>query len=526
MLVERERTAERELRLTAEDIALFAAASGDRNPLHTDREFATATAFGAPIAHGSLIAIAMLGALPDDALAQVRSLHISFSGPVVAGASAMLSAGARAGERGAWEVVLTVGGRTAARVLARAGAERRTAAGTRFPECDAPLGSMRVVPAEPRACELRTGHTLRGGYASGPGLREIARRFGAAALDQRLLEGLAWASYVVGMELPGLRSLLAGLALEADGASTTGQDGQTLDGHALVVGEHDERTGQLTIDGILATRRAGGRARARIQCFALPHPPSPDPAALGLDRPPEHDRGVVVVAGGSRGFGASLALALLGLGYEVHVAYANSRGRAEQLPQLAGAHESRLHLTRCDVRDPDALRSLGDAAVAGGRPLAGLVLNAAQPPLAMGLTAQSAAQLADYVCASLRLVATPLGSLLPLIDEHDGWILFSSSAAIAAPPRDWPHYVSAKGAVEGLASWVATTRPRLRTAVVRAPKMHTDMTATPSGRIGAASADAIAVWTADRLAGGTLEAGLTTLEPEPSTLAPGREGAL
>jgi NAD(P)-dependent dehydrogenase (short-subunit alcohol dehydrogenase family)/acyl dehydratase len=511
---------ERELRFTTEDVAAFAAASGDRNPLHTDAEFAAATAFGSPVAHGALIAIAMLGALADEALAQLRSLRVSFAGPLLVDASATVSAGPREGEPGAWEAKLTARGRTLARVLARARVERRAPAGSISCAGDAPLRSMRATPAEPSVCELRTGHTLRGRYEGAPELREIARRLDAGALDPRLLEGLAWTSYVVGMELPGVRSLLAGIVLDVDSQSKTAAGGAMPGEHSLAVGDHDERTGQLTIDGSLATRPAGQRILARIQCFALPLPPYPDPAALRLDRPVEHNRGAVVIAGGSRGFGASLALALLGLGYEVHVAYASSRARARELARLAGTHEPRLHLERVDVRDADALRSLADAASRGGRPLAGVVLNAARPPLAMGLTAQSAEQLADYVHESLRLVAVPLGSLLPLVDEQAGWVLFCSSAAVAAPPRDWPHYISAKAAVEGLASWVAATKPRLRTVVVRAPKMRTDMTGTPSGRIGAASADAIASWTAERLAGGSLEPGLSTLEPEPSTLDP------
>ncbi|MHB8243210.1 MAG: hypothetical protein ACYDHN_14625, partial [Solirubrobacteraceae bacterium] len=99
------------------------------------------------------------------------------------------------------------------------------------------------------------------------------------------------------------------------------------------------------------------------------------------------------------------------------------------------------------------------------------------------------------------------------LDDERGWILFCSSSAVTAPPRDWPHYIAAKGAVEGLAHWVATTRPRLRTVIVRPPKMLTAMTGTPSGRIGAASADAVALWTAEKLAGGELDAGVTVLEP-------------
>jgi acyl dehydratase len=40
--------------ITANDIVLFAAASGDLNPVHLDAEFAATTSFGEPIAHGML----------------------------------------------------------------------------------------------------------------------------------------------------------------------------------------------------------------------------------------------------------------------------------------------------------------------------------------------------------------------------------------------------------------------------------------------------------------------------------------
>lgn len=39
--------------IRAEDIAAFAALSGDDDPVHTDPDFAARTAFGRPIAHGA-----------------------------------------------------------------------------------------------------------------------------------------------------------------------------------------------------------------------------------------------------------------------------------------------------------------------------------------------------------------------------------------------------------------------------------------------------------------------------------------
>jgi NAD(P)-dependent dehydrogenase (short-subunit alcohol dehydrogenase family)/acyl dehydratase len=499
---------ERELRFTAEQIERFAAASGDRNPLHVDPEFAAGTAFGSPIVHGSLIALAMLGAIPDEHLALIRTLRISFSGAMPRGTEASLRAEALEREEGAWEVRLAARGKTIARILAR----------TSKVEIQSPDGiegepiPMRETPAEPSSAELSEGHSLRGSYASRLGLDDLARGLGAGAIDSRLLEGLAWASYVVGMELPGLHSLFAGVTLVA-----SDEQHEDASGYRLTLRDHDERTGQLAIEGALGAVRGG--VLAAIQCFALPATASPDPATLGFDRPAEADRGTVVVAGGSRGFGASLTLALLALGYEVHVAYAKSQERARELARLAGAHRARLHLTQLDVSDPDAVQALAQTLREEAGSLVGLVLNAALPPLAMSLTASSAAELADYVAASLRLAAVPLGALLPTIEGGGGWVLFCSSAAVAAPPRDWPHYVAAKGALEGLAGWVAATKPELRTVIVRPPKMQTAMTGTPSGRLGAASADAIALWTAERLAGGELEPGLSTLEPDSHEVA-------
>lgn len=41
--------------ITQEKINRYAAASGDRNPLHTDPEFAATTQFGGTVAHGMLV---------------------------------------------------------------------------------------------------------------------------------------------------------------------------------------------------------------------------------------------------------------------------------------------------------------------------------------------------------------------------------------------------------------------------------------------------------------------------------------
>ena len=51
--------------VTADEVARFAAISGDDNALHVDAGFARATRFGAPIAHGALLVGYMSAAFTD-----------------------------------------------------------------------------------------------------------------------------------------------------------------------------------------------------------------------------------------------------------------------------------------------------------------------------------------------------------------------------------------------------------------------------------------------------------------------------
>lgn len=364
---------------------------------------------------------------------------------------------------------------------------------------------MRTRAAERTAGELAAGLTVGGAYGAGEELAELADTLRAGALPAPLREGLAWASYVVGMELPGRDALFTGVTLSAGGGGPAAR-------HVVMLREHDPRTGQLVLDGALLDGGGRARASARFECFLLAEPQAGPPAAI-LAPPAGPARGEVVVVGGSRGFGAALVLELLAAGYGAHVVYAASTQSAHALADAAGPCRERLTLHELDARDPVALDGLAERLRSRGAPLAGLILNAATPPLPMGVSAGAAAELSAYVADNVALTAAPLGALAALVDGEAGWVVFTSSPAFAAPPRDWPQYAAAKGAIEGLAHWLATSAPRLRTVLLRPPRMATDFTNTPSGRLGAAPAQEVARWTVARLAGGELVPGLAILEP-------------
>jgi len=498
-----ERSARR-LTLTRAQVDRFAAASGDVNPLHVDPAFGRRSAFGGCIAHGALVTLAMLGTLEDAQLAWISSLRASFASAVAPDAE--LSVLARSGSRGRTELVLSGRGKQLARVLAGSeGDPAPPASAAALAGPPGELAPMRTRAAERTAGELHAGLAVSGAYGTGEELVELADTLGAGALPAPLREGLAWASYVVGMELPGRDALFTGVTLGAGGGGPAARQ-------VVALREHDPRTGQLVLDGTLLDADGRARASARFECFLLAKPHAGPPAAI-LAPPAGAVRGEVVVVGGSRGFGAALVLELLAAGYGAHVVYAASTQSARALAEAAGPCRERLTLHELDARDPVALDALAERLRSRGAPLAGLILNAATPPLPMGVSASAAAELSAYVADNVTLTAAPLGALGALVDADAGWVVFTSSPAFATPPRDWPQYAAAKGAIEGLAHWLATTSPRLRTVLLRPPKMATDFTNTPSGRLGAAPADEIARWTVAQLAGGELGPGLAILEP-------------
>ena len=81
--------AEFEKMVTAEDVALFAAVTGDTNPLHRDPEYAAKTRFGECVAHGMLSAgfiSAVLGTkLAPDCCVIYLSQRLRFLRPVKIG---------------------------------------------------------------------------------------------------------------------------------------------------------------------------------------------------------------------------------------------------------------------------------------------------------------------------------------------------------------------------------------------------------------------------------------------------------
>jgi NAD(P)-dependent dehydrogenase (short-subunit alcohol dehydrogenase family) len=459
------------LRLTTAEVELFAAASGDRNPLHVSPAYARATAFGGPIAHGVLGAIAAATALPDRPGAILRRIALEFPRPMLLDTD--------------YEVVVREEGPDACSIEVRDGSRPVLRGVLEFGDAEA---VQLTAPSRPRLRdaaakrrEFARGDAVAGMY--GPDPEALLRRFPIASkgLDRAHVLALALCSYVIGMELPGELALFTKLVLEFDPGSHAG----ALAYEARVDG-WQARTGSLRV-GLELHVGASAWASGSLRAFVRADAADEDPPSRSTRLDPQVFAGkTALVIGASRGLGRSLARAFAAHGGTV---FAISRSSAE------ADDTDQIHTLRADAGDPEQLTRALEHVPA----LDVLICNASPPLQPLVLEPATAARVHAHISQAVALVSTPLALCLPRLAQAKGVALLSSSQAVVTPPVEWAHYVAAKRAAEGLFEVAALQVPEVGFLVARMPRLDTAFTLNVAGE-PAASAHEVALQLIERLA--------------------------
>jgi NAD(P)-dependent dehydrogenase (short-subunit alcohol dehydrogenase family) len=493
--------------LTKEHVRQFADASGDRNPLHLDELFARQTPYGRCIVHGALVTIAALGRADPDALRHAQGIDVQFKEPVFPVEAYAVSC------------VETDEHKTRVEVT-RAGRLVATLAVTfdrGIPPLPRPTEGPEVPHSSPRSYGIEDLRESDVSLSVPYGCRlellvSLAADLGAGDVPPGLLAWLSAASYVVGMLVPGRDAIFAAARI----ARSSGDASGTL---SASVPTADDRTGLVVIDATLA--QDGASARMTLNAFIRPAVPVPDRSTIGRHIAPSSELAGrhVLVVGASRGLGAAISGAFAMQGATVWAAFAESRERADQLSREFGT--DRIRLLQFDASDIEESRRALDRVRAEAGALAGIVLCAAPPLFETALHPDSLPAMLQYINASTAMTLVPLTEAFQLLSP-EATIILTSSSALDEVPEGWPHYVVAKAALEGAAAYCAR-HTAARVLVARPPRMWTDTTNTPLGRIGAVPVEQVAAAIVSRIAAGGTPPGLTLLTSEqlvePSTRA-------
>jgi len=456
-----------------EDLALFSDASGDRNPLHLNPDYARGTPYGQPVVFGCLGAMACLGHihLPDGFSA--ASLEAEFVRPMFPDVTYRVETSEKGGK---WRARLFDG--SVAVVSMTVAAARSPLNQIPVPQY-APSVFARRQPATRREEDIVPGLEISGLYACNAlDLGALATRWRVSRL---LVTLLCWSSYLVGMELPGESALFSKVALSIRGVPSFGPMM-----YRAAVASVDSRFGQVVMDVSLLN---GSSIVASGQCCSFLRSPLPELEEKGSAeaRPDSLAGRTAVLLGSTRGLGAAIKQAL-----ELRGAVVYGMARSANAGELPRTEMG-------DAANPEALRQLRARVLREQKVLDFLICNACPPALPMRLEPNAAGRIRAYLDIAVSLTLGPLAEFLELLNSSDGCVVIISSIFVERPVKEFPHYIAAKQAAEMLARVASLQYRRVRTLIVRPQKLLTAMTNTPLGRLDAESPVLIANRIAVRL---------------------------
>ena len=482
------------IRFTSDDLDLFSSASGDRNPLHCSAEYARRTAYGKPVVFGVLAGLYTLSRLNQQQTRRVQQIILGFAGAMFTDIDYTLHVTHDDADSAILEL------RDGSRVMLTVDVvfEQCEAAATfdpghsLFPCCE---------PADRTFCDLTTDLSLTGAYRPAlDDLRLLIDRLDLSdiGIDEVQLGTLLWASYIVGMELPGERALFGRLAIDFGARSL--RSAGPLEYTAEVVAV-DERFEMLRYRAAILTNSTHW-ADVEVWSFVRRDLPEVDNIQLRhvLGESETLEGKVALITGASRGLGAAITRAMVLQGCTVHANYRDCHTEAKQLQTRLEGAPGKVVLAQGDATDPRWARDASRKIDATGKGIDFLICNACPATIPMSIDLDSIERFNEYVSQSVSMVSTALAAFLDMLAGNSGLVVIISSSYVDDVPLHLPHYVCAKNAIEGLAKAAAIEYPNVAFLIVRPPRLLTDLTNVPMGHADAIAPERVAADLVRRLA--------------------------
>lgn len=454
-------------RFTMEGQAWFASLSHDCNPMHVDLLAARRTQYGVPVVHGiHLVLWALESFVGNRPEFRPVGIQVRFLKPVLVGDTVRVEVAAENPREISLQV--SVGDIPSLSLRLLLDAPRG------IPDVDLAHDMPEPTPLRdfPLDLPLEQLRRHRGAFRYDPAPLAAAFPRAAAALGTDVVGGLAAASYVIGMECPGLHSLFGGI----DAAFCTQRPSALV---AFKVAKFDARFRRVDLafraPGIAAMLSSIGRVAPVAQQGMADLAP--------LVRPDEFAGQRALVVGGSRGIGEVTAKLLTLGGAKVAVTYATGAADAQRVAndiRSAGGDASILSL---DVRQPI------EAQIARLDLTPNTLHYFATGPIFRR-------KLALYEPEVMREFATfyvdGFYNVCMALKRRSGGqliVFYPSTVAADVPFKGLAEYAASKLAGEMLCAHLNAFVPGITTVIKRLPRTNTDQTVTIAPVTSASPAD-------------------------------------
>lgn len=476
------------------DIELFSQASHDRNPLHICGEYARKSPFGDRVVFGVLAGLASLAHLRSRSGYALSRVRMQFKEAIFTDTkywvkteeTDLVHANIRVmdGKR----VLLIVNVEFEAN-----SPENESDSKPEYLEERPALPSQALEPEVLTKMDLFPGYAVEGDYSTvDSAMVQLIDKFGLSGKGMGLVQAavLMCCSYLVGMKIPGQQALLLELSIDFNNLHRVNINCPNLHYKASVI-EFDQRfdLAKICLQITLADQTI---ACGEISTYLRPDPVSLDKTYLSKHLVPASKlRGkVALVIGGSRGLGAAISYALGVHGCTTYVNYSASDKEAKS---LEAAMPDFIHLLKADASDVRQCLEIRKHLLHAHGKIDILICNACPVPRPLFLNDDDDHRIIEYVSRALALTSVPMGVFLPAMSSTSGACVVISSEFVTKPRAELPHYVSAKCAVEGLSRAVAAEYKQISFLMVRPPRLLTDWTITPLGKLTAIGPEQVAV---------------------------------
>jgi len=457
----------------------FAALSGDRNPMHMDRVAARRTQAGMPVVHGIHTLLWALDSIAATGLVFSLPLRMKVKFPkwVYIDDKADLSP-SPSEDASLHQFKVEVRGMP---VLTAELLFNEPSSMVAKGAANSPAHPPFVPIAAARDLSLAELKGRSGEAYTSPalGAADLFPHL-AASITGTAVADLAACSYVVGMEAPGLHSMLSKLDITIDLSVGSVSDGATLHYDVISLDERF-RKAKIHVEG----RSISGILEAFIRV------PPVDQASMAVVsahvEPSEFVGMKALIIGGSRGLGELTAKLIAAGGGTPTITYAVGKVDAVRVADQIRAAGGKVQLMAYDVCQPAAPQL-----AAMGTPVTHLfyfATNAIFRPKGELLSAQILGDFTTFylqgfydLCIQLRQKHEPYA-----LDEGTLVVYYPSSIAVEERPPGMTEYAMVKAAGEQLCRDMNQYVSGLQIITTRLPRLRTDQTATviPSREIDA-----------------------------------------
>jgi len=452
------------LKFSSAHVDAFHRASQDANPLHRDAAYARRSQFGKPVVYGMAAVLYALAQWSAGQRFKLASLRADFRKPLFEGEHYDFQVSrTRDGFRcrfGRGPIDYTL----VSFVPCTESPATPNAAAPELPDFDFTPAS--VAANTPRV--EKRGVCFSVGDC---GPLQAAFGIGAGSLPGSQLAALLWASYHVGMEMPGRQAMFSEFRIEFTADAPAGTHIRLQ----LAEATFDERFNRFALSG-----SGTGIDRLNIATFMRPDPVDFPLSSMsgfpGVAAPLQGK--TVFISGAARGFGAVFARLCALAGARVALNYRGDAATANALRDELRDAGREVALFACDLEDAASVRRMGAEAESAFGGLDLIVNNAAPAIRELQFAEQNDEEILEFVRLNMAITLHTSRYLLPLLREG-GQFIHISTKYLATPARGFSHYLAAKSAQEGFIRALAEEYRGVDFVIARLPRILTDQTNLP-----------------------------------------------